>query len=457
MFRKGTRLHAVALSLVATALLTPHHMFAQRHGGGGGGAGAGAGGGTGGRPTICVHDCATPGSGLSSEDELKTFRRAIAVQANPEQRAAFAKVTGYTQAASDQLKTFRDQLNKVPVPSPLSDRATTVNQALEQARAGNQNFLTSLTTVQKNGLKDITDKLAKADSDLDKEIRALDQVAQISKPDSQQLASSATSLDKALAGFQTEQLALGTEMGIVLTDGQNLTFNLPVATNTIQISGQELSIPTSGSMSRASVENGKNVFRLKFTADLSDLQQNISAILRANLDRDPRCGERIEIKQATLTPMIPASLVVVNLHYERWICQGQATPMEVADSDGDMDVKLTPSLAAATGLRLVSEITRVHAERILRDQLRSGDLGEMLRDQVAASVLTAMQKCVDLNAKLPLPAPPTTTIQNVEFQDAGADQLTLLVQAQLQLTDDQTQQFATQLKQRVSAQSTPAQ
>lgn len=140
MFRKGTP-PVVALLLVATALLSPIHLLAQRHGGGGGGAGAG--GGTGGRPSICVHACPTPGSGLSSEDELKTFRRAIALQADPEQRAAFAKVSRYTQAAVDQLKTFRDRLNKVPAPSPLSNRISSLDQAIEQARAVNQNFLTS--------------------------------------------------------------------------------------------------------------------------------------------------------------------------------------------------------------------------------------------------------------------------------------------------------------------------
>jgi hypothetical protein len=53
------------------------------------------------------------------------------------------------------------------------------------------------------------------------------------------------------------------------------------------------------------VENGRNLFNLKLTADLSDLQQNITAILRAQLTRSPRCGERIEIQQATLTPWLP--------------------------------------------------------------------------------------------------------------------------------------------------------
>ena len=303
-------------------------------------------------------------------------------------------------------------------------------------------------------MKDVTAKLAKADTDLDKEIKALDQIAHAAKPDSEPLTDSATSLDKELANFQSVQLALGTEMGILLSaDGQDLTFNLPPATTTIQVSGQSLSIPSSGAMSRSSVENGQNVFRLNLTDDLSDLQQNISSILRADLNRDPRCGERIEIKQATLTPMIPTSLVVVNLHYERWICQGPAGSMEVADSDGDLEVKLTPSLEATTGLRLASEVTRVHAEGLLRDLLRSGELGVTLRDQIAASVLDTMQKCTDLSTRLPLNAP--ATIQNVEFQDAGADQLTLIIQGQLQLSDDQTQQLAQQLKQRVSAQGTP--
>ncbi|MFI5098824.1 MAG: hypothetical protein ACHQT6_12695 [Candidatus Acidiferrales bacterium] len=463
MFHKGTRLPGVsahgvsalrvaalrisvpgvAILIVGIALLTsPRRMLAQHSGGG---HGMPTGGGGAGRP-----------SGVSEKDDLKDFHRAMAVQANAEQRAAFAKVAQYAQAASDRLQAFRESLQKVPASSPLSDRETALDQAIEKARAGNKNFLTSFSSAQKSGLKDITGKLAKADSALDKQMKALDQIVQIPKPDSEQTANSAANLDKALASFQSEQLALAREMGILLpTDGQDLTFNLPKVTNSINVGGQPISIPASGAVSRTSAENGHNLFSLQLVADLSDLQQNIAGILRSQLTRSPRCGERIEIQQATLTPLVPASLVVANLHFERWVCPpGQQSPIEVAAGDAALEVKLTPSVEPQTGLGLVSEISRVDADGLLRDLLRSGDLGVTLREQIAASLLSVLRKSADLKVALPPAAQDSATIQKAQFQDAGADQLSLVLDGQLQFSDEQTKQFAAQLKQRLSAQET---
>jgi len=132
--------------------------------------------------------------------------------------------------------------------------------------------------------------------------------------------------------------------------------------------------------------------------------------------------------------------------------------MEVAGGDGTIEVKLSPSVGQqsveqSAGLSLVSEITRVDAERLLRDMLRSGDLGDTLRQQIAASVLSALQKGTDLKATLPPAAQQSAILQKAQFQDAGAGQLSLVLEGQLQFSDEQTQQFAAQLKQ--SAQATP--
>ncbi len=434
----------VAVLVVGIALLvSPGRMFA-RHGGGGGHGMMGTGiGGSAGRP-----------AGVSEKDDLKDFHQAMAVQATAEQRAAFAKVAQYAQAASDRLKTFRELLQKVPASPPLSDRATTLDQAIAQARASNQNFLASFSSKQKSGLKDTTKKLEKADSDLDKQIKALDQIVQAPKPESEQVANSAASLDKALASFQSEQLALGAAMSILFpATGQDVTFSLPPVTNSIKIAGQPISVPAWGAVSRTPAESGHNPFRLKLVADLSDLQLNITGILRSQLTRSPRCGERIEVQQATLTPLAPASVVVATLHFERWVCPpGQGSPMEVASGEGTIEVKLTPSVEPNTGLGLVSEITRVNADGFLRDLLRSGDLGATMREQIAASLLSALQKGTGLKATLPPAAQGSANLQKVQFQDAGADQLNLVLEGQLQLSDEQITQFAAQLKQRLSAQ-----
>ena len=452
MFDKGPRLPGATIIGIAAiiAVFNSGALFAQR--GGGGGSAGGRGGGRDSVPLICVHDCTTPREGMSAEDDLKSFRRFIAVQANAEQRAAFAKVAQYTQTASDQLKDFRASIAKLSASFPLSDRTSSLEQTIERARAGNQNFLTSLSSTQKSGLQDLSTRLAKADSELAKQVRELAQIVQIPTVNSEQIANSAASLEEKLGSFQTEQLALGREMGILApTDKQEFAFSLSGA-------GEAASIPLSGTITRTAAENGQNVFTLKLTADISDLQENLIDLIRPRLNRSPLCGERIEIQRTTLTPLVPASLVVANLHYERWICRpGQASPMEAVETDATVEVKLTPSVEPNSGLHLVSEITHVDATGLLRDSLLSGELGITLRDQIAASMLPALQSVSDLKAELPPVARESATLQKVQFQNAGANQLDLALEGQIQLSDDQMQQFAAQLKLPQSAQQKPAQ
>ncbi len=476
-------------------LAIPNRMLAQLGGGGGGGGGMGGGGGSMSGGTVGSRP-----DGVAEKDGLQAFHRAMAVQATPEQRDAFVKVAQSTQVAIDKVADFRQSLSQTlpqPLPVPLPqisasavlDRASTIDQALQKARAGSQSFVASLSSAQKSGLQDLTKKLGKADLDLDRQIKGLDLVVHTPKPENEQIASSAAALEKAIASFQSEQLALGRDMGVLFPEpGQDVTFKLAPMTNSIRIAGQSVSIRVSGTVvsrvdaetagretpvASTSAESGNKHFSLKLVADLSDLQQNISAILRAQLNRSPRCGERIEIQQATLTPLTAASLVVAHLHFERWVCQpgsnqagsipggaGWQGSTEVADGNATIEVKLTASVEpnaapGDTGLALASEITRVEAEGLLRNLLRSGDLGATLRQQIAASILSAMQQATDFKSTLPPAAQQSATIQKAYFQDDGVEQMSLVLDGQLQLSDEQTQQFAAQLKQRLAAQGTP--
>jgi hypothetical protein len=457
------RRKAATLLLAIALVAIPAISLAQR------GSRGSSGGNAGRNSPICVHDCPALRDGLNKDDDLKNFRRAMAVQATPEQRAAFAKVAQYTQTASDRLETFHHSLQQGSPSVALSDQAASLNQALEQTLAANQNFLSSFSEAQKSALKDVTAKLAKTDSDLDRQIKTLDQSAHTAKPELEPIATSAAALEKALATFQSEQLALAREMSILFSPGQDVSFSLPPVTNSITIAGQSINIPTSGAVSRvaqdkstpekseASPAPSQNLFRLQLVADLSDLQLNVTDILRQPLTRSPRCGERIEVRQATLTPLAPASLVVATLHFERWVCPTGQAPVEVAGGDATLEVKLTPSVEPTTapgntGMALASEITSVEATGFLRDSLRSGDLGATLRQQIAAALLSPLQKAADPKATVPSAAQPNAMIQKVRFQDDGADQLSLVVEGQLQFTEPQLEQFAAQLKQRLAAQ-----
>lgn len=477
--------------MVAIAVLaSPGRTLAQRGGGGGGRGLIGTGTGV---------STGSP-SGVSEKDDLKNFHRVLALQANDEQRAAFAKVAQYTQAACDRLTAFRESLSSFlssssssslsldlerslsasPSPrketeaSPLADGAGALDQAIAKARAANQNFLTSFSAAQKSGLKDITNRLEKAESEVDKQIKALDQLVQTPKPERAQLGNASMSLEKELAGFQSEQLALGSEMGILLSaGGQDLTFNLPKVTNAVRVGGETISVAISEVAARTATENGRDTFSLKLVADLSDLQVNLTSILREALTRTPRCGERIEVQKAALTPQEPASLVLAQLHVERWVCPPGQGSMEVAGGDATFEVKLTPSVETDSdkssssksgtdnsgksdgGLRLTPKIVRVEAEGFLRDLLRSGDLGVALSEQIAAVLQLALTNGADLKAALPTAGKGSAVLQGAQFQDAGAEQVNLVLNGRLEMSDEQTQQFAAQLKQPLAAQGTP--
>ncbi|HXM63961.1 MAG TPA: hypothetical protein VN950_24075 [Terriglobales bacterium] len=455
----------LAVSLVAVALLAgPHTMLAQR--GGGGFGGRGTPGTVHGRPLICVHDCPDTPEGTSSENDLKNFEHLMAVQATADQSAAFIKVMQYAQTASAQLQSFRDTLQKVRASTPLSDRAASLDKVIKEARAGNQNFLSSFSPSQTSGLKDLAERLAKADADLENQTKAFDRTLETAKAESEPMATSAANVDKALTSFQTEQVALAAEMGIILpASGQDLTLRLPPVTTSIDFAGQSIAIAGAGVISRTPAADGHNLFGLKYTADFSDLQQNITDVLRTQLNHSPRCGERIEIKEGMLIPQAPASIVVAHLHYEHWICppvQGWESLTELSTGDGAIEVKLTPSVEAKgesgvdsnSDLHLASEISRVDADGFLREMLLTGPLGVRLREQITASVLSIMQKGANLKTAIPPTAQELASIRKAQFQDAGAGRLTLILDGQLQLTDEQAKLFTDQLRERLSAQKT---
>jgi len=438
---------AAALALGMVLLVCPGQMLAQRGGGGRG---------TRSRSLVCVFDCPDIPERASTEDDLKQFEHYMAVQASSDQSAAFLKVMQYAQTAGTQLQGLRELLQKVPPPKELSDRDASLDQAIQQARAGTENFLAALSSVQQSGLKEFTKRLVRADSELEIEAKVFDRALESPKGESEQVAASATNLDDALTRFQRRQAELANDMGIILqSSSQDLTLRLPPLTTSTDVGGRSIAVTGTGLIFRTSAADGHNLFGLRFIADLSDLQQNITDVLRAQLNRSPRCGERIEVREGDVIPDAPATLVVTRLHYERWICpgfQGPGSPTELAEAEGALEVRLTPSLDAKGGLQLASEISKVEAEGTLHDSLLSGDLGVTLREQITAFVLSLLERSANLRAAIPSASEELATLHKSSFQDAGAGRLTLILEGQLQLSDEQVKQFSDQLRERLAAQ-----
>ena len=429
--------------ILGTLLLAfPLAASAQRHGGGGIGNSSLSGNN---RP-----------SGVKEEDSLRDFHEAMAVQATSPQTAEFQALVKSTDAAKAELQKF---LESVPKENPDSelDARKPLEQAIEDARNGNKKFEQGFSPAQKSGLKEIAKRLAKADSDLEQEEKKLDATID-AKAAAPEIITHAESLKKSLSDFSNQQLALGREMSITPASGQDLAFTLPTSSHPVSIASQTVAVPVSGSLSQTAAQDGQRTFKLELMADLSDVQQNITDVLRAQLNTLESCGERIAIQQASLMPSTPASLLIVKLHFERWTCGrvlGQPNSTELAEEDGSAEIKLTATIEKPNALKITAAFGRIDATGMLAEALRSGSLGENLRNTVAQSIQTAAQTGSNFKITLPPAVQNSATIQNARFQDTGVGGLSVVLDGQVEISNEQADALASQLNQALSAQGTP--
>jgi hypothetical protein len=445
MFLTGSFISRVRTVFVIAASTYPCTMIAQRGAAsvGGGTAGGGAMGRSG------------PGTGLDVKDDLKGFHETMAVQANSQQIIEYKLMMKGTESASAELRAFLEQAAKENNASAVADRDKAFEQALEKARTENTAFLQKLSDRQKSGLKDTIKKLVKTDSDLAQAAKALD-LSIDTKTGGTLIANSAQNLQRALASFQSQQVDLGEEMSIAAGDsGQDVSFKIPPVKSAVNFAAvnlasaspadQSIAITTSGVISRGALQSGENIFRLELTADLSDLQQNMTEVLRSQLDKGERCGEQITIQTATLAPSTPASVVLAQVHYERWACFGGA-PNEMVEGNGTIEVKLIPGIAGDGSLRLVPTIGRVDAQGLVGELLRSGALGESVRNRITEALLSTTRPASDYKALLPPTAQGNVTLHRAQFLETGAGRLSLVLNGDIQVSSDKVTTLTSELK-----------
>jgi hypothetical protein len=431
-------IRAGSIFIASVALLFPASLTAQRHAASSSGSSAG---------TILNRP-----DGVDDKDSLEDFHRSIAIQASGEQIAEFQSLVKTTDAAKARLQAFSQQKGGATSASQPAISGADLDQALEATRGGSRKFVDGFSAEQRSGLKEVSKRLAKADSDLEAEERRLDQSLQV--PNAPDLESHTQSLTRVLNDFSAEQLALGKEMGILLASGEDQSFRLSGVKSTENIGGQTIAFTTSGELAQVTAEGGRRTFKLEMVADLTDLQRNITDVLRAQFDKAGSCGEQLSIRRASIAPANVVSSLNVQLHYERWICLrtgGQPTSTLLAESDGSVDMKLTLSVDPSSNLKLTSEISRVDATGMMGEALRTGDLGGQLRDKIGRSILSALQNGVDLKTALPPAVKDAASIHGARFHDAGAGILSVVFDGQIELSNDQVNLMASQLNQSLAA------
>lgn len=442
MLQRAPLSHSLRSAVIAAALLLSSAlMMAQRRGGGestGGGLSAYS------RP-----------DGVSEKDDLKDFNQVLALQASSEQVAEFQAIVKATEAAKIALRDFQaasDAPNDVV--QSVSPGAS-ISQIIENARSGNREFQGGFSDAQKGGLRETAKRLAKADLELQQEDKKLQQSLD-SKASRSETSALAGRLDKALNDFYQQELALGREMSIVLASGQDVAFTLPQVKRSAKVANQTLTVATSGVLSQVSTQNGRRTFRLALVADLSDLKQNATQLMRAAIDKSDRCGERLAVRQAMFSPAGSARLLTLSLHYERWTCghvPGSLVPTEIAEGDGTVELKLTAALDKTNTLKIAAVFGNIDAAGMLSQALRSGSLGEDLRDKVANLILSAARAVGDFKAVLPPAVQDFAVLQSAGFQDTLADNLTLVLGGQIEINGQQADLLASQINQALSAEA----
>jgi hypothetical protein len=236
---------------------------------------------------------------------------------------------------------------------------------------------------------------------------------------------------------------------------QNTIFKIPPVKIPLEVKDQPMSITASAILTISSRDRNLRIFNLQLTGDLSDLQRNLTGLLAAQLNKDDRCGERITIQNATLKPVEPAGVALVQLHVERWACVkvlGKQAAKKLLGGDAQIPIKLTPVIEKDnTELQLQPEVGDIQADGSLGELLRSGALGDAIKEKVRTSILSALHKGTDVGATLPPAVQGYVTIKNAEFKDGGDGRLLVILDGEARITEEQVKQLSDQVKERLAA------
>jgi hypothetical protein len=227
---------------------------------------------------------------------------------------------------------------------------------------------------------------------------------------------------------------------------QDFHIDIPRVRTTVPAGATPAPITVWGSLSRSS---GGPV-RLSMTADLRDLQTVITAVLRDRLNRSDRCGERLSIASATLVPAAPAAGLNVNLHYERWGCakiMGKEMTKRLVGGDGSVSVLVRPTLDG-DALAFAAEVQKIEADGSLGELLRAGSLGDSVREKIAGSIQSALEKALDPKTILPPAAATAVVLRRAQFIEGSEGQLLLSLEAEIRISPDQLQSLARQIQSR---------
>jgi len=144
----------------------------------------------------------------------------------------------------------------------------------------------------------------------------------------------------------------------------------------------------------------------------------------------------------------------VQLHYERWACIkafGKQQAKRVVGGNAVIPVKLTPGVTKIIrNCGWCRKWGRSKRTVSLGELLRSGTVGEMIRDKIRRAFCRRCRKGRTLARHWPPAARGYATIENAAFRDGGAGRLMVVLDGELRITKEQVQMLSKQVKERVA-------
>lgn len=153
----------------------------------------------------------------SNDTSIQDFKRAMAVQAAPDQVSDFQTLKKNTDDARGQAHALQAQAGAASDALGFFKPVSALKDVIDQVTNDNHAFVKGFTKPQTVILKDQIKKLSKAEVEVTKESKNLDEQLKRSKMDAKELADLAGRLEKVLSDLQAQQLNVADEMGIPKT------------------------------------------------------------------------------------------------------------------------------------------------------------------------------------------------------------------------------------------------
>ncbi len=217
------------------------------------------------------------------------------------------------------------------------------------------------------------------------------------------------------------------------------TVIIPHLKVSVNLDEQPIQIALWGTLSPGTSGTSGGTSALALTVDLGDLQDHLTPVLAAQVNRSDRCGDRISVEHAAMVPSPPSGVLTANVNFERFACAkvfGKEMAKRLVGGHGVIEVSLTPSVEE-NDIALAAEVRKVDADGSLGEVMRSRSAGDSIRKSIAEGVESAIQKLTNLKSALPAEIGKAVTIETVEFADGGSGRLWLNIAGQARLSADQ--------------------